>query len=97
VNATVSTSASDRFGRQHLAGERQHAADVVAAGQLGHHAAVGLVHLHLAVQGMRQQARHARAAGIDQRHARLVARRFDSQDQHRSSVGRGPRASGQSG
>ena len=31
-------------------------ADVVARGELGHHAAVGLVHRHLRVHGVRQQA-----------------------------------------
>ena len=38
---------------QHLFGQRQHAANVVAAGQLWHHAAIGLVHLDLAVQRVR--------------------------------------------
>jgi hypothetical protein len=39
---------------QHRVGQREHAADVVAAGQLGHHAAIGLVHLDLAVQRLAQ-------------------------------------------
>ncbi|MCY1532759.1 hypothetical protein D9M68_680480 [compost metagenome] len=54
-------------------GERQHAADVVAAGQLGHHAAVGLVHGDLAVQRVRTQQRQRVAVRLDQRHAGLVA------------------------
>ncbi|MCQ4005037.1 aminotransferase class V-fold PLP-dependent enzyme, partial [Klebsiella pneumoniae] len=70
----------------HLLRERQHAADVVAAGQLRHHAAVGLVHLHLAVQGVRQQHRHARAGALHQRHAGFVAGRFDAQDHHGASL-----------
>ena len=32
--------------------------DVVAAGQLGHHTAIGLVHVDLAVQCVRQQRGH---------------------------------------
>jgi hypothetical protein len=64
---------------QHLLGQRQHAADVVAAGQLGHHAAIGLVHVDLAVQRVRQQHGHAGVAGAHQRHAGFVARRFDAQ------------------
>ena len=62
-----------RFG-QDLARERQHAADVVAAGQLGHHTAIGLVHVDLAVKRVRQQARQGLARGLHQSHAGLVAR-----------------------
>ena len=46
------------FGHHGL-GEREHPADMVAAGQLGHHAAIRLVHLDLAVQRMRQQGGHS--------------------------------------
>ena len=60
-----------RFG-QHLTRERQHPADVVAAGQLGHHAAIGLVHLDLAVERVRQQTWHGSPGGFHQGHARLV-------------------------
>ena len=67
---------------QHGVGQRQHATDVVSAGKLGHHAAIGLVHLDLAVQRVTEQARCGVAAGIDQRHAGFVTRRFDSQDKH---------------
>ena len=49
---------------QHLLGQRQHAADMVAARQLGHHAAIGLVHLDLAVQGVRAQHRHPDGRGL---------------------------------
>ena len=66
----------------HLAGEWQHAPDVVAAGQLGHHAAIGLVHLDLAVQRVREQARPARVAGLDQGHTGFVAGRFNPQNSH---------------
>ena len=62
----------------HFPRQRQYAPDMVAAGQFGHDAAIGLVHGDLAMQGMRQQARHAVCAGIDQRHAGFVATRFNS-------------------
>ena len=47
-----------RFGQNGL-GQGQHTADMVAAGQLGHHAAIRLVHVDLAVQRMRQQGGHS--------------------------------------
>ena len=37
-----------RLGQYRL-GQRQHTPDMVAAGQLGHHTTIGLVHLDLAV------------------------------------------------
>ena len=37
---------------QHQFGQRQHATNMVAAGQLGHHTAVSLVHVDLAEQGV---------------------------------------------
>jgi hypothetical protein len=57
---------------QHVAGERQHALDVIARGQLRHHAAECRMHLDLCVQGLRQQPRRAVRPGLDQRHASLV-------------------------
>jgi len=74
---------------QHLLRQRQHAADVVAAGQLRHHPAIGAVHVDLAVQGVGQQRRHT-AVGrhAHQGHAGFIARRFNTQDQltHRAQV-----------
>ena len=81
------------FGHHGL-GEREHPADMVAAGQLGHHAAIRLVHLDLAVQRMRQQGGHSHPASrADQRHAGFIARRFNTQDQqaHAPSVKPGAR------
>jgi hypothetical protein len=60
--------------------QRQHAAYVVAAGQFGHHAAIGLVHVDLAEQRVRQQARHAAALGTRQRNACFIA--SDSKNSH---------------
>jgi hypothetical protein len=63
-------------------GQRQHAADMVAAGQLRHHAAIGAVHVDLAVQCVRQQLGHGAAIGqAHQGHARFVTGGFDTQDQ----------------
>ena len=67
---------------QHLLGQRQHPANVVAAGQLRHHAAIGAVHLNLAVQTVGQQLRQATPSGhTHQGHAGFVTRRFNTQDQ----------------
>lgn len=52
--------------------QRQHAPDMVAAGQLRHHAAIGLVHGDLAVQSVREQTGNRAAVGIDQRHACFI-------------------------
>ena len=80
----------------HFGNQRQHAANVVTAGKLRHHTAIGLVHLDLAVQGMRQQHRHTCAGGIYQRHAGFVARRLDAQHQPSGGVVQG-RSGGISG
>ena len=53
-----------RLGRDAGAGQRlvyhgHHVLLVRPTGQLGHHATVGLVHLDLAVQRMRQQGGHS--------------------------------------
>ncbi|MNV49121.1 hypothetical protein D3C71_1410640 [compost metagenome] len=67
---------------QHLFGQGQHTADVVAAGQLRHHTAIGAVHFDLAVERMAQQLRHsATLLRTHQGHTRFIARRFDSQNQ----------------
>ena len=59
----------------------QELADVVAAGQLGHHAAVIGVQLDLAVQRMGQQPLPGRVRlPAQQRHAGLVAGALDAQD-----------------
>jgi hypothetical protein len=51
---------------------------MVSAGQLGHHAAKGLVHLDLAVQSVSQQSWRTRATGVDQGHTRFIARGFNA-------------------
>ena len=71
---------------QHLSGQRQHTPDMVAAGVFRRDAAVSLMHVDLAEQRVRQQARHATARGIDQRHASLVTTRFESKYKHCSSL-----------
>ena len=58
---------------QHLARQRHHAADVVTAGQLRHHAAESLVHLDLAVQSVGQQLRHLARTHGNQGHAGFIA------------------------
>ena len=62
-------------------GQRQHAPDVVPAGQFGHHAAIGLVHVDLAVQRVRQQDGGCARTHVDQRNAGFVAGRFDAENQ----------------
>ena len=52
----------------------KHAPDVIARGQFGHNPAVGLVQLHLAVQGVGTQDRYAGIGGLDQRHPGFIAR-----------------------
>ena len=64
----------------------QYAADVVPAGQFGHHTAVGLMHGHLAVQGVGQQHRDAGRPAAHQRNARFITRRLNSKDQHERQV-----------
>ena len=44
---------------EHLAREGNDSSDVIARGQFGHHAPVGLVHVGLAVQDVRQEPGHA--------------------------------------
>ncbi len=61
---------------QHLAGERQDAADMVARGEFRHHAAVFGVHRHLGMQGVRKQA----ALRVVERNAGFIAGGFDSQN-----------------
>lgn len=67
---------------QHSLGQRQHAADMVATGQLRHHAAISLVHFNLAVQGMAEQGGYALSIRHShQGHAGFIAGGFDSEDQ----------------
>ena len=54
-------------------GERHEAADVVAAGQLGHHAAVFGMQRDLALDRMGAQRRHAGQRGVVHRHPGLIA------------------------
>jgi len=71
---------------QGLAHQRQQLAHVVAAGQLGHHAAVVRVQLDLAVQGVGQQALAGRLRlPAQQGHAGLVAGGLDAE--HRAGDG----------
>ena len=58
--------------------QRQQAPDVVAGGQLRHHAAVSRVQRDLGVQRVRQEPRLAVVDG----HAGLVAGGFDAEDAH---------------
>ncbi len=62
-------------------GERHQAAHMVARGELRHHSAVGLVHVHLRVHGMGEQPPRR---GVIQRHPGLVAGGLDAEDQHRA-------------
>jgi hypothetical protein len=70
---------------QDLACEGQNAADVVARGELGNHAAVLRMHRHLRVQGMREQT----AAGVVQGYAGFIAGAFDAEDDHGGCDARG--------
>ena len=63
---------------QRLANQGQKPANMVAGGQFGHDAAIGLVHRNLAVQTMRQQAQ----IGVIDRHRRLVARALNPDYPH---------------
>ncbi len=77
--ARAPASRSTRFGQRH------HAPDVVARGELGHHAAVRLVHRHLRMQRVGQQA----ASAVVEREAGLVAGGFDAEYDARSSFVKG--------
>ena len=67
--------------RQDLGTKRQHASNMVATGQLRHHTAVGLVHLNLAVQGLRQQHWRLLTLRRDQCDPRFVTGRLDPEHQ----------------
>ena len=67
---------------KNLLGQGQNAADVVARSQLGHHPAIGRVHVNLAVQGLRQKPGVVPRQKLHQRHAGFVARRFNAQKLH---------------
>ena len=66
----------------HLAHQRQQPAHMVAAGQLRHHAAVGGMHVDLAVQRLAEQA----LFGVEDGHAGLVTAGFDAQYAHGDSL-----------
>ena len=72
--------------RHHLTRQRHDPADVVTAGQLGHHPTIGLVHVYLAVQRVGQQARHVMARRVHQRYTCFITTRFKSNNQHGLSV-----------
>ncbi|MNN20641.1 hypothetical protein D3C81_1339320 [compost metagenome] len=63
---------------QHLAQQGQHAADMVARGQFGHHAAVFAVHGDLRVQRVREQA----GPGVIEGQPGFIAGGFDTEDEH---------------
>ena len=65
---------------QHLPGQGDDPADVITRRQLRHHTAIGLVHVGLAVQRVREQARHRMVCNLDQRNAGFVAGRLDAED-----------------
>ena len=67
---------------EHLAGQRRHAPDMVARGQLRHHAPVFLVHGDLGVQGVRQQS----AFSADGRDAGFIAGAFKAENNHGGRV-----------
>ena len=74
------------FG-QHFFRQRQHAANMVAAGQFWHHTAIGTVHFNLAVQRMAEQGGHALSIRhAHQGHAGFIAGGFDSEDQQTHGV-----------
>jgi hypothetical protein len=74
ANPGPRVKAQGLFGlRHHLPDERQHAAHMVAAGQLGHHAAIGFMHGGLGVKRLGDQLRHGLAGlGANQGHACLI-------------------------
>jgi hypothetical protein len=63
---------------KHLFYQRKQLADVVAGGELRHHAAELGMQLHLAVQGVRQQA----ALGVEHGHPGLVTGGLDAEHSH---------------
>jgi hypothetical protein len=63
---------------EHFFQQRDHAADVIARGQLGHHTAVFAVHGDLRIQRMRTQA----SRRVVQGDAGFVTGGFDAEDQH---------------
>ncbi len=63
--------------------QRDQMADVVARGELGNHAAVGLVQGDLRMQRVRQEPRFA----VVDSDAGLVAGGFDAEDSHRPIIG----------
>ena len=63
---------------KNLIGKNQHAANMIAAGKFGHHAAVGAVHVDLSVNGVRKKPLFA----VDQGYSSFVARTLNAKDFH---------------
>jgi len=78
IGDAVDIGRSQPGAGQHLGHQRQDAAHVVPRGQFRHHAAVGAVHVDLAVERVGEQTA---LAGID-RDASFVAGSFDAEDAH---------------
>ena len=64
---------------EHFPGQRHEAPDMVAGGELGHDAPVGVVHRYLGVHGVRKQTP---GAAVVERDAGFVAGSLDAEDQH---------------
>jgi hypothetical protein len=64
---------------KHLSRQRDEAPDMVARGELGHHAPVGLVHGDLRMDRVRGEPP---GRGVVERDAGFVTRRLDPEDQH---------------
>src|SRR5262245_9707014 len=71
-------------GPQDLVEQWQAAADVITRGELGHHTAVGAVHVDLTVHRVGEQSRVA----VEQRDARFITRSFEPENQHCSQCSR---------
>ncbi len=63
---------------KHALRERNDALNVIARRELGHHAAVRLMHRHLRMQRVREEA----AAGVVDGEPGFVARGFDAENDH---------------
>ena len=68
----------DIGAREYVVDQHQGAADMVAAGEFRHNAAVGAMHVDLSVHGVGKQTFFA----INQRNARFVARAFNAENFH---------------
>ena len=68
----------DACARQNVVNQHQRTANMVAAGEFRHNAAVGSVHVDLRVDGVCQQSFFA----VDQRNAGFIARAFNAENFH---------------